>query len=232
MPAKRHPEGRRRERCRSSRTGSIGGPTRTCATWSHERLVGELTARLRKRRRWAGPRQARPTSGPRQAPAARADRSSSRCRRPVPRIVAARSFRPVRRRGSGSRPDHRHRPCAGPRVHDRRQRCDSEGRHLFPDDGQEAPARPGDRAGKRACPASIWSIRAAPICPTRTRSFPIGEHFGRIFFNQASMSAAGIPQIAVVMGSRRPAAPMCPQWPTRRSWCAIRRRSFSAGRRW
>jgi acetyl-CoA carboxylase carboxyltransferase component len=31
--------------------------------------------------------------------------------------------------------------------------------------------------------------------------FPDREHFGRIFFNQAKMSAAGIPQIAVVMGS-------------------------------
>jgi 3-methylcrotonyl-CoA carboxylase beta subunit len=31
--------------------------------------------------------------------------------------------------------------------------------------------------------------------------FPDKEHFGRIFFNQANMSAAGIPQIAVVMGS-------------------------------
>ena len=31
--------------------------------------------------------------------------------------------------------------------------------------------------------------------------FPDREHFGRIFYNQARMSAAGIPQIAVVMGS-------------------------------
>ncbi len=31
--------------------------------------------------------------------------------------------------------------------------------------------------------------------------FPDREHFGRIFFNQARMSAKGIPQIAVVMGS-------------------------------
>ncbi|KAF5224010.1 hypothetical protein ECC02_002905 [Trypanosoma cruzi] len=31
--------------------------------------------------------------------------------------------------------------------------------------------------------------------------FPDEQHFGRIFFNQANMSAAGIPQIAVVMGS-------------------------------
>jgi len=31
--------------------------------------------------------------------------------------------------------------------------------------------------------------------------FPDREHFGRIFYNQATMSALGIPQIAVVMGS-------------------------------
>ena len=37
--------------------------------------------------------------------------------------------------------------------------------------------------------------------PNQTDVFPDREHFGRIFFNQARMSAAGIPQIAVVMGS-------------------------------
>ena len=31
--------------------------------------------------------------------------------------------------------------------------------------------------------------------------FPDRDHFGRIFYNQANMSAQGIPQIAVVMGS-------------------------------
>ena len=37
--------------------------------------------------------------------------------------------------------------------------------------------------------------------PMQTDVFPDKEHFGRIFYNQATMSAAGIPQIAVVMGS-------------------------------
>jgi 3-methylcrotonyl-CoA carboxylase beta subunit len=37
--------------------------------------------------------------------------------------------------------------------------------------------------------------------PTQDEVFPDREHFGRIFFNQANMSAQGIPQIAVVMGS-------------------------------
>ncbi|MGE4636201.1 MAG: carboxyl transferase domain-containing protein [Arenicellales bacterium] len=37
--------------------------------------------------------------------------------------------------------------------------------------------------------------------PLQDEVFPDREHFGRIFFNQANMSAAGIPQISVVMGS-------------------------------
>ncbi|WP_028238357.1 carboxyl transferase domain-containing protein [Stutzerimonas azotifigens] len=37
--------------------------------------------------------------------------------------------------------------------------------------------------------------------PRQDEVFPDREHFGRIFFNQANMSARGIPQIAVVMGS-------------------------------
>ncbi|MGA2189309.1 MAG: carboxyl transferase domain-containing protein [Steroidobacteraceae bacterium] len=37
--------------------------------------------------------------------------------------------------------------------------------------------------------------------PFQAEVFPDQEHFGRIFFNQAQMSAAGIPQIACVMGS-------------------------------
>lgn len=37
--------------------------------------------------------------------------------------------------------------------------------------------------------------------PMQDEVFPDEQHFGRIFFNQANMSAQGIPQIAVVMGS-------------------------------
>src|SRR5579864_8275235 len=37
--------------------------------------------------------------------------------------------------------------------------------------------------------------------PLQAEVFPDRDHFGRIFFNQAQMSAAGIPQIAAVMGS-------------------------------
>jgi 3-methylcrotonyl-CoA carboxylase beta subunit len=37
--------------------------------------------------------------------------------------------------------------------------------------------------------------------PHQTEVFPDRDHFGRIFYNQANLSAQGIPQIAVVMGS-------------------------------
>jgi len=37
--------------------------------------------------------------------------------------------------------------------------------------------------------------------PNQDDVFPDRDHFGRIFFNQANMSAQGIPQVAVVMGS-------------------------------
>ncbi|MBI4998765.1 MAG: methylcrotonoyl-CoA carboxylase [Rhodocyclales bacterium] len=37
--------------------------------------------------------------------------------------------------------------------------------------------------------------------PMQDEVFPDRDHFGRIFFNQANMSALGIPQVAVVMGS-------------------------------
>jgi 3-methylcrotonyl-CoA carboxylase beta subunit len=37
--------------------------------------------------------------------------------------------------------------------------------------------------------------------PNQDQVFPDREHFGRIFYNQAKMSSAGIPQIALVMGS-------------------------------
>src|SRR5256885_7196364 len=40
-----------------------------------------------------------------------------------------------------------------------------------------------------------------PNLPHQTEVFPDREHFGRIFYNQATLSSLGIPQIACVMGS-------------------------------
>ena len=37
--------------------------------------------------------------------------------------------------------------------------------------------------------------------PKQARVFPDKDHFGRIFYHQANMSAVGIPQISIVCGS-------------------------------
>ncbi len=86
-------------------------------------------------------------------------------------------------------------------MHDRVQRCHRQGRHLLPGDGEEAPARTGDRPAEPLCPASTWWTRGGANLPRRTSVFPDRDHFGRIFYNQANLCAQGIPQIAVVMGS-------------------------------
>ena len=55
------------------------------------------------------------------------------------------------------------------------------------------------RANKLPCVYLVDSGGA--FLPMQDDVFPDKEHFGRIFFNQANLSAEGIPQIAAVMGS-------------------------------
>jgi acetyl-CoA carboxylase carboxyltransferase component len=62
--------------------------------------------------------------------------------------------------------------------------------------------------------------------PLQAEVFPDRDHFGRIFYNQATMSAAGIPQIAWSWAHARPAGPMSQPCRMRPSSCAIRARSF------
>ena len=76
-----------------------------------------------------------------------------------------------------------------------------KGGTLLPADGQEAPARAGDRGRRTTCPCIYLVDSGGAFLPLQAEVFPDRDHFGRIFYNQARMSAAGIPQIAVVMGS-------------------------------
>jgi 3-methylcrotonyl-CoA carboxylase beta subunit len=55
------------------------------------------------------------------------------------------------------------------------------------------------RANKLPCIYLVDSGGA--FLPMQDEVFPDKEHFGRIFFNQANLSAEGIPQVAAVMGS-------------------------------
>jgi acetyl-CoA carboxylase carboxyltransferase component len=56
-------------------------------------------------------------------------------------------------------------------------------------------------AGANRLPCIYLVDSGGAFLPRQDEVFPDREHFGRIFFNQAQMSAQGITQIAVVMGS-------------------------------
>ncbi|MEE4348485.1 MAG: carboxyl transferase domain-containing protein, partial [Paracoccaceae bacterium] len=56
-------------------------------------------------------------------------------------------------------------------------------------------------ARKHRLPCIYLVDSGGAFLPRQDEVFPDRDHFGRIFYNQARMSAKGIPQIAVVMGS-------------------------------
>ena len=61
--------------------------------------------------------------------------------------------------------------------------------------------RAQDVAQQNNLPCLYLVDSGGAFLPLQAEVFPDRDHFGRIFFNQAQMSARGIPQIAVVMGS-------------------------------
>ena len=68
--------------------------------------------------------------------------------------------------------------------------------------------------------------------PLQDEVFPDRDHFGRIFYNQARLSAAGITQLAVVMGSCTAGGAYVPAMCDEAIIVRSRARSFSAARRW
>src|SRR5437868_8923598 len=56
-------------------------------------------------------------------------------------------------------------------------------------------------AGQNRLPCVYLVDSGGAFLPLQADVFPDREHFGRIFYNQARLSAQGIPQIASVMGS-------------------------------
>src|SRR6187431_3318297 len=61
--------------------------------------------------------------------------------------------------------------------------------------------RAQDIARQNNLPCVYMVDSGGAFLPRQDEIFPDERHFGRIFYNQAQMSSAGIPQIAVVMGS-------------------------------
>ncbi|MCK4632674.1 MAG: methylcrotonoyl-CoA carboxylase, partial [candidate division Zixibacteria bacterium] len=62
-------------------------------------------------------------------------------------------------------------------------------------------ARAQEVAEKNNLPCISLVDSGGIFLPLQSGTFPDKDHFGRIFFNQARMSAKGIPQISVVLGS-------------------------------
>src|ERR1700746_3513420 len=56
-------------------------------------------------------------------------------------------------------------------------------------------------AGENRLPCLYLVDSGGAFLPAQDEVFPDREHFGRIFYNQARLSAAGVPQVALVMGS-------------------------------
>ena len=68
--------------------------------------------------------------------------------------------------------------------------------------------------------------------PLQDEIFPDERHFGRIFYNQARMSALAIPQIAIVMGSCTAGGAYVPAMSDQSIIVRNQGTIFSAGRRW
>ena len=146
--------------------------------------------RVRARRRRGRPRQA-----PRRAASCCRASACERCSIPARRSSSSRRSPPAactttRRRARASSPASA--ACRAANASIVVQRRHGQGRHLLPDDGEEAPARAGDRAREPPAVRLPGRLAAAPTC-RQDEVFPDREHFGRIFYNQANMSAAGHP---------------------------------------
>ena len=119
----------------------------------------------------------------------------------VSRAVAACRLRLVRRRHARRRHRHRHRPRVGPRRHHHRQRCHREGGHVLSRHGEEASCARSRSRSRTGCRVLYLVDSGGAFLPLQADVFPDREHFGRIFFNQARLSAERIAQVAAVMGS-------------------------------
>ena len=105
------------------------------------------------------------------------------------------------RRRAGGRASSPASAASRARVRDRRQRRHGQGRHLLSRSRSRSTCARRRSRARTACPASTWSTRAAPSCRTRTRCSPTATTSAASSTTRRTCRRAGIPQIAVVMGS-------------------------------
>ena len=120
---------------------------------------------------------------------------------PFLEIAAARRRRHVRRRRAGRRP-RRRASAASTAANSLVVANDAtvKGGTYYPITVKKH-LRAQEIALENRLPCVYLVDSGGAFLPLQDEVFPDREHFGRIFYNQARLSAAGIPQVAVVMGS-------------------------------
>ena len=151
--------------------------------------------------RAAAPTRSKRHTRARQAVRARARRAAARSRHRVPRAVAARRQRALRRRGAVRRASSpASARCTAGHVMVVANDATVKGGTYFPMTVKKH-VRAQEIALENRLPCVYLVDSGGAFLPLQAEVFPDRDHFGRIFYNQARMSALGIPQVAVVMGS-------------------------------
>ena len=129
-----------------------------------------------------------------------ADRPARRPGTRLPRAERARGLGRLRRTGARRRHRHRDRRRRGRECVVVANDATVKGGSYFPLTVKKH-LRAQEVAAQNRLPCLYLVDSGGAFLPLQAEVFPDRDHFGRIFFNQARMSAQGIPQIAVVIGS-------------------------------
>ena len=159
--------------------------------------------------------------------------ASTACSTPARRSSSWPAGRPghVRRRSALGRDRHRHRPGRGSRLLIVANDATVKGGTYYPLTVKKH-LRAQEIAEQNRLPCIYLVDSGGAFLPLQDEVFPDRDHFGRIFYNQAQMSAAGIPQIAAVMGSCTAGGAYVPAMSDETMIVRDRARSSSAARRW
>ena len=163
---------------------------------ARRRARGAARQRTRRRRRQG----TRAASGAGQAAGPRAHRAAARSGLAVSRALAAGRVGSLRRRGAGAGLVTGIGRVSGREVMIVANDATVKGGTYYPITVKKH-LRAQQVALENRLPCVYLVDSGGAFLPLQADVFPDRDHFGRIFYNQARMSAAGIPQIAVVMGS-------------------------------
>jgi 3-methylcrotonyl-CoA carboxylase beta subunit len=173
----------------------------------HEALAAEVRAAVERVRQGGGESSvARHRDRGKLLPRERIDRILDAVA--LPRALAARRARHVRRRRAGAGIVTGIGVVAGREVMVVANDATVKGGTYYPMTVKKH-LRAQEVALENRLPCIYLVDSGGAFLPLQDEVFPDRDHFGRIFYNQARMSAAGIPQIARCWASAPPAAPTC-----------------------